>query len=80
MGTLPLEPVVLQRLGVLFVCSILSFCHEKATVALYFGRIRARLGVVRFSGCFFDFFTTEFAACVKPLSRDNHRKARYPRT
>jgi len=26
----------------------LSFCYEKATVALYFGRIRTRLGVVLF--------------------------------
>jgi len=34
-----------------FVClfvSSLFFCHEKATVALYFGRIRTRLGVVDF--------------------------------
>jgi len=34
----------------MFVCLVpsLSSCHEKATVALYFGRIRARLGVVNF--------------------------------
>jgi len=31
----------------LFVPS-LSFCHEKATVALYFERIRTRLGVIHF--------------------------------
>jgi len=35
----------------------LSFCHGKATVALYFGRIRTRLGVVHFGffRLFFDF-------------------------
>jgi len=32
----------------LFVCSILSFCNGKATVALYSERIRTRLGVVHF--------------------------------
>jgi len=31
----------------LFVPS-LSSCHEKATVALYFGRIRTRLGIIHF--------------------------------
>jgi len=36
----------------------LSFCHAKATVALYFGRIRARQGeLFLVSGCFFDFFS-----------------------
>ena len=60
----------------------LSSFHEKATVALSFGRIRTRLGVNN-SQVFrltFDFFPHEFAACSKPLSRDNHRKASYPRT
>ena len=28
----------------------------------------------------FDFFPRKFAACLKPPSRDNHRKASYPRT
>ena len=28
---------------------------------------------------FFEFFSTEFAACSKPQNRDNHRKASYPR-
>ena len=28
---------------------------------------------------FFEFLSTEFAACSKPPSRDNHRKASYPR-
>jgi len=42
---------------VLFVCFVpsLSCCHEKATVALYFGRIRTRLGVFqvfRLFSCF----------------------------
>jgi len=34
----------------LFVCFVpsLSSSHEKATVALYVGRIRTRLGVVHF--------------------------------
>jgi len=44
-----------------FVCSFvpsLSSCHDKATVALYFGRICARLWnchISEFSGCFSDF-------------------------
>jgi len=48
---------------------------------IYFGRIRTRLDIVHFrvSCCFFRFLTTEFAACLKPPSRDNHRKAPYPR-
>ena len=29
---------------------------------------------------FFKFFSIEFAACSKPPSRDNHRKASYPKT
>ena len=29
---------------------------------------------------FFEFLSTEFAACSKPSSRDNHRKASNPRT
>ena len=29
---------------------------------------------------FFEFLSTEFAACLKPSSRDNHRKASHPRT
>ena len=29
---------------------------------------------------FFEFLSTKFAACSKPPSRDNHRKASYPRT
>jgi len=46
---------------ILFVCCLfvpsLSSCYEKATVALYFGRIRTRLGVVYFQALrlFFDF-------------------------
>jgi len=57
----------------------LSSCHEKATVALYFGRIRTCLGVVHFR-LFFELLTTSFiAACSKPPS-SNHRKAPYPRT
>ena len=29
---------------------------------------------------FFEFLSTEFAACSKTPSRDNHRKASYPKT
>ena len=29
---------------------------------------------------FFEFLSTEFAACSKPPSKDNYRKAVYPRT
>jgi len=64
-----------------FVCFVpcLSSCHEKATVALYFGRIRTRWGVVhtRVFSLFLWLLTTE---CSKPPSRDNHRKAPYPKT
>jgi len=47
--------------NLMFVCLIvpsLSYCHEKAMMVLYFGRIRTSLGVVQIefpSGCFFDF-------------------------
>jgi len=60
----------------LFVPSLFS-CHEKATVALYFGRIRTRLEVVHFRvfRLFLWLPTTEFAACSKPPNWDNHRKA-----
>jgi len=68
----------------LFVCFApsLSSCHEKATVALYFGRIRTLLGIVHFRvfRLFLWLLTTEFAACSKPPSRYNHRKAPFPRT
>ena len=45
--------------------------------------IRTCLGVSNdpmFLCFFFEFLSTEFAACSKLLSRDNHRKASYPRT
>ena len=29
---------------------------------------------------FLEFLFTEFAVCLKPPSRDNHRKASHPRT
>ena len=29
---------------------------------------------------FFEFLSSKFAACLKPPSRDNHRKASYPTT
>jgi len=70
--------------SLLFACLFhLSSCQEKATVlALSAGRIRIRLGVVHFRvfQLFLWLFTTEFAACLKSPSRDNHRKAPYPRT
>ena len=34
----------------------------------------------KFSCWRFDFFPRKFAACSKPPSRDNYRKASYPRT
>jgi len=51
-------------------------------VAPYYGRIRTRLRVVHFQvfRLFFDFLPTEFAACSKPPSRNNHRKVLYPKT
>ena len=60
----------------------LSSFHEKATVALSFGRIRTRLVVDIFQvfRLTFDFLPHKFAACSNPPSRDNHRKASYPRT
>ena len=51
--------------------------------ALCFGRIRTRLGVDHFPSFpvdVFDFFPRKFAACSKPPSRDNYRKASYSRT
>ena len=70
----------MQQAG-LIDASLSSF-YEKSTVALSFGRIRTRLGVNN-SQVFrltLDFFPHKFATCSKPLSRDNHRKASYPRT
>jgi len=69
----------------LFVCLFvpsLPSCHEKTTVALYFGRIRTRLRVIHFRvfRLFLWLLTTEFAACSKSPSSDNHCKASYPRT
>jgi len=60
----------------------LSSCHEKATVVLYFGWICTCSWVVHFRvfRLFLWLLTTEFAACSKPPSRDNRRKAPYPRT
>jgi len=65
----------------LFVPSLFS-CHKKATVALYFGRNRTRLGVFHFRvfRLLIWILTTEFAACSKPPSKDNHRKALFRRT
>jgi len=65
----------------LFVPS-LSSCHEKATVTLYLGRIRNRLGVVHFQiyWLFLWLLTTEFGAFSKAPSTNNHRKAPYRRT
>jgi len=50
-------------------------------VALYFGQICTRLGVVHFQvfRLFLRLLTTEVAACSKPPSRDNHCKAPYPK-
>jgi len=69
----------------LFVCVLvtsLSSCHAKATVALYFERIRTGFGVVHFRvfRLLLLLLTAKFAACSKPLSRDNHRKAPYSKT
>ena len=43
------------------------------------GGICTCLGIFNVSLDFFVFLTTGFAACSKPLSRDNHRKVSYPR-
>ena len=50
-------------------------------MSLSFGRIGTRLGVNNFQvfRLTFDFFPHKFAACSKPLNRDNYRKASYPR-
>ena len=44
------------------------------------GEISTRLGVSDVPVDFFELLSTEFAACLKLPSRDNHRKASYPRT
>jgi len=56
-----MKVVVCLFVRCLFVPS-LSSCHEKAMVALLFGRIRTRLGVVHFrvSSCFLDFLPPNF--------------------
>ena len=36
--------------------------------------------MIQCSRRFFEFFFTEFAGCLKPPSRDNHREVFYPRT
>jgi len=57
--------------------------QKEATVMLYFGRIRTRFTASSFRSCSLPSFsvvswtaglTTELAACLKPPSRDNHRK------
>ena len=47
------------------------------------GVIRTCLGVSNDPNVpadFFEFLPTEFAACSKPPSKDNRRKAPYPKT
>ena len=47
------------------------------------GVIRTRLGVSNDPNVpadFFEFLSTEFAACSKPPSKNNHRKGSYPKT
>ena len=71
----------------------ISYCHQTASDANllddphtfhcsdYFvvGGICTCLGVSDVPVDFFEFLSTEFAACSKPPSRDNYRKASYPR-
>jgi len=68
--------------GLLFFVYFVPFfssCHEKATLALYFGRIRTRLGIVHFRVFrLFLYFLPLNLMLVR--SRDNHRKAPYART
>jgi len=64
--------------AVLFALSLSSY-HEKALVALCFGRTRTRLGIPKFRW-FQWLLITKFAACSKPPSSDYHRNAPYPRT
>jgi len=44
----------------------LSSCHEKAMVALYFGRIHTRLAVIHFRvfRLFLWLFTTDWICCL----------------
>ena len=59
-----------------FDTSFFSY-HEKATMALSYGRIRTRLGVDHFPDFQVDFiFPHKFAGCLEPSSRG---KAYYPR-
>jgi len=78
-----------QKSGSVCLCLLLfapapslSSCQEKVTMALDF-----EMNPHPLSSCNFQVFwlflwllTTKFAACSKPPSRDNHRKASYPRT
>ena len=61
----------------------LSSYHEKATVRYVLDESAPRLGVDHFHklSCWpFDFFPRKFTVSSKPPSRDNYRKASYPRT
>jgi len=66
---------------ILFISSS-SSCHEKAKVALYFGRIRNRLGVIQcpFSGFFFNFFQLNLLLVRSHQAEIINHKASYPRT
>ena len=77
-------------------CAYLSYCHQTASDAKYWtiralfiavttSRLEesAPLRSFQWSNVpvdFFELLSTEFAACSKSQSRDNHRKASYPRT
>jgi len=66
----------------LFACSIVILLSRESDDGAIRTIIRTRLEVVHFwvFRLFLWLLATEFAACSKPPSRDNHRKVHYPRT
>ena len=75
--------LVKKQLNWLIDWCIFILVSRESDGALCLGRIRTRLVVDHFPSFpvdVFDFFPLKFAACSKSPSRDNYRKASFPRT
>jgi len=57
---------------ILFCSILILLSRERTMVALYFGQICTCLRVVYFQVFWLFLLTAEYAACLKPLSRDNN--------
>jgi len=71
--------VARKRRFVLFVCFVpsLSSCQEKATVALYFGRIRTRLGVSISEFFLYKYVWLKFAGSHLEKFADSHLETNF---